>query len=132
MPERIGTALELLLRSPPTTSSRRSPATRSTASVSWPPAWIGSFNFDPRSANINTEAGLFIESPELAAQLAGHMAEGVRLDNAYRVQLDPSGGLFWVTEDAGKEVRYDVDPLSTPQQRLEAGWIRMLPIEDQL
>ena len=61
-----------------------------------------------------------------------HMAEGVRLDNAYRVQLDPSGRLYWVTEDAGKEVRYDLHPLSTPQQRLEAGWIRMLPIEDQL
>jgi putative cardiolipin synthase len=94
--------------------------------------FIGSFNFDPRSSNINTEAGLFIESPVLAAQLADHMMEGVRLDNAYRVQLDPSGRLFWVTEDAGKEVRYDVDPLSTPQQRFEAGWIRMLPIEDQL
>jgi putative cardiolipin synthase len=94
--------------------------------------FIGSFNFDPRSSNINTEAGLFIESPELAAQLAAHMDEGVRLDNAYRVQLDPSGRLFWVTEDAGKEVRYDVDPLSTPQQRIEAGWIRTLPIEDQL
>ena len=94
--------------------------------------FIGSFNLDPRSSFINTEAGLFIESPVLAAKLADHMMEGVRLDNAYRVQLDSSGRLFWVTEDAGKEVRYDVDPLSTPQQRLEAGWIRTLPIEDQL
>jgi putative cardiolipin synthase len=94
--------------------------------------FIGSFNMDPRSSSINTEAGLYIESPELAAQLAAHMDEGVRLDNAYRVQLDPSGRLYWITEDAGKEVRYDVDPLSTPLQRLEAGWIRMLPIQDQL
>jgi hypothetical protein len=60
------------------------------------------------------------------------MDEGVRLDNAYRVQMDPSGRLYWVTEDAGKEVRHDLDPLSTPQQRIEARWIRMLPIEDQL
>jgi putative cardiolipin synthase len=94
--------------------------------------FIGSFNLDPRSSFINTEAGLYIESPELAAQVAAYMDEGVRLDNAYRVQLDPSGRLYWVTEDAGREVRYDVDPLSTPLQRLEAGWIRMLPIEDQL
>ena len=63
---------------------------------------------------------------------AAHMDEGVRLDNAYRVQLDPSGRLYWITEDAGKEVRYDVDPLSTPLQRFEAGWIRMLPIQDLL
>ena len=93
---------------------------------------IGSFNLDARSSFINTEAGLFIESPELAAQVAAYMDEGVRLDNAYRVQLDPAGRLYWVTEDAGKEIRYDVDPLSTPLQRLEAGWIRMLPIDDQL
>lgn len=94
--------------------------------------FIGSFNLDARSSFINTEAGLYIESPELAAQLAVHMDEGVRLDNAYRVQLDPSGRLFWVTEDEGKETRYDVDPLSTPLQRFEAGWIRMLPLEGQL
>jgi putative cardiolipin synthase len=94
--------------------------------------FIGSFNLDSRSSSINTEAGLFIESPELAAQLAAHMDEGVRLDNAYRVQLDPSGQLYWMTDIAGKEVRYDVDPLSTPLQRLGAGWIQLLPIEDQL
>lgn len=94
--------------------------------------FIGSFNLDPRSSFINTEAGLYIESPELAAQVAAHMDEGVRLDNAYRVQLDPSGRLYWITNGAGKEIRYDVDPQSTPLQRLEAGWIRMLPFEDRL
>jgi len=94
--------------------------------------FIGSFNLDARSSFINTEAGLYIESPGLAAQVAAYMDEGVRLDNAYRAQLDPSARLYWVTEDAGKEIRYDVDPLSTQLQRLEAGWIRMLPIDDQL
>ncbi|MFO1313054.1 MAG: phospholipase D family protein [Burkholderiales bacterium] len=94
--------------------------------------FIGSFNLDSRSSFINTEAGLYIESPALAAQLAAHMDEGVQPENAYRVRLDTSGQLYWVTEDEGQEVRYDVDPLSTPMQRLEAGWIRMLPILDQL
>ena len=94
--------------------------------------FIGSFNLDPRSSFINTEAGLLIESPALAAQVAAHMDEGVQSDNAYRVQMDSSGQLYWVTEVAGQEIRYDEDPLSTLQQRLKAGWIRMLPIEDQL
>jgi len=94
--------------------------------------FIGSFNLDPRSSFINTEAGLLIESPALAAKVAAHMDEGVQIDNAYRVQMDSSGQLYWVTEVAGKEIRYDEDPLSTLQQRLKAGWIRMLPIEDQL
>jgi putative cardiolipin synthase len=73
-----------------------------------------------------------IESPALAAQVAAHMDEGVQSDNAYRVQMDSSGQLYWVTEVAGEETRYDEDPLSTFQQRLKAGWIRLLPIEDQL
>ena len=36
--------------------------------------FIGSFNLDSRSAVINTEAGLYIESPELTTQLTAYMA----------------------------------------------------------
>jgi putative cardiolipin synthase len=36
-----------------------------------------SFKLDSRSAVINTEAGLYIESPELAKQLTVYMATGV-------------------------------------------------------
>ena len=39
--------------------------------------FIGSFNLNPRSAVINTEAGLYIESPELAERLTVYMATGV-------------------------------------------------------
>jgi putative cardiolipin synthase len=40
--------------------------------------FIGSFNLDPRSGSINTETGIYVESPELA--------EGVQPGNSYRVQ----------------------------------------------
>ena len=39
--------------------------------------FIGSFNLDPRSASINTEAGLDIESAELTKRLTDYMATGV-------------------------------------------------------
>ena len=94
--------------------------------------FIGSYNLDPRSADINTEAGLYVESPELAAQVIAWMDEGVLPENSYRVLLDDDGGLYWVTRDDGEEVRYDKDPLSTFGQRLTAGFIRMLPVEEQL
>ena len=42
--------------------------------------FIGSFNLDPRSAVINTEAGLYIESTELAKRLTDYMATGVAPD----------------------------------------------------
>ena len=51
--------------------------------------FIGSFNLDPRSAVINTEAGLYIESPELAQMLTAHMAAGVAPANSYRVLPRP-------------------------------------------
>ena len=50
--------------------------------------FIGSFNLDPRSAWINTEAGLYIESPELAERLVVYMATGVVPANSYHVLLD--------------------------------------------
>jgi putative cardiolipin synthase len=94
--------------------------------------FIGSLNLDPRSLVINTEAGLYVESPELAAQVIEYMDEGVRPDNSYRVLLDEDGDLYWVTESEGQEQRYDKDPRSTGMQRFVSGLIRILPVDGQL
>ena len=94
--------------------------------------FIGSFNLDPRSAAINTEAGLYVESPELAQQVIEYMEEGVRPENAYRVLLDEDGELYWVTEVDGNEVRYTQEPESTFGQRFMSGFIMILPVEHQL
>jgi putative cardiolipin synthase len=94
--------------------------------------FIGSFNLDPRSANINTEAGLYVESPELTARLLAYMAKGVAPENSYRLMLDENGKLIWLTETDGEEVRYHKDPLSTFGQRFMSGFIGVLPVESQL
>lgn len=94
--------------------------------------FIGSFNLDPRSANINTEAGLYVESRELTTQLLAYMAEGVLPENSYHVVLDEEGNLQWITEIDGVHVRYDKDPLSSFGQRIMSGFIGILPVESQL
>lgn len=94
--------------------------------------FIGSFNLDPRSAKINTEAGLYVKSPELAAKVLAYMDEGVRPENSYQVLLDEDGDLYWVTEDEGVEVRYDKEPETTFWQRFMSGFIEMLPVQSQL
>jgi putative cardiolipin synthase len=94
--------------------------------------FIGSFNLDPRSGSINTEAGLYVESPELAEQVAAYMDEGVRPENSYRVRLDESGDLYWVTEIDGNEVRYYKEPETSFGQRFMSGFIMILPVEHQL
>lgn len=94
--------------------------------------FVGSMNLDARSSMINTEAGLYVESPALAAELAQFMQEGIDPDNAFRVQLDADGRLFWTAQDEGKPMRFDIDPMTTTTQRAQAGFIRMLPIASQL
>jgi putative cardiolipin synthase len=94
--------------------------------------FIGSFNLDPRSGDINTEAGIYVESPKLAAELIAFMDDGVAPKNSYRVLLDEKGELYWETEIDGSTVRFDKDPLSTGWQRFEVGFIRLFPVDDQL
>ena len=47
--------------------------------------FIGSYNLDPRSGDINTEAGLYIESPALAEELAALIIDGMSPENSYQV-----------------------------------------------
>jgi putative cardiolipin synthase len=93
---------------------------------------IGSFNLDPRSANINTEASMYVDSPELAAQVLEYMEEGVQPENSYQVLLDENGDLYWIARVDGKDVRYEHEPETSFGQRFSSGFIQMLPVESQL
>jgi cardiolipin synthase C len=94
--------------------------------------FIGSLNLDARSNAINTEAGLYVQSPALAAQVVEYMNEGADPDVSYRLQLDQDGKLSWIADDEGTPLRYDTDPMATLWQRFLTSLIRMLPIESQL
>ena len=94
--------------------------------------FIGSFNLDPRSAVINTEAGLYIESPELAERLTAYMATGVAPANSYRVFLDPNGGIVWETVRDGETVSYRDEPETGFRRRFVADLVKLLPIDSQV
>jgi putative cardiolipin synthase len=94
--------------------------------------FIGSFNLDPRSASINTEAGLYVESAELAEQVIAYMDEGVLPENSYQVLLDDEGDLVWMTETDGVDVKFHKDPETGFWNRFVSGLIELLPVEHQL
>ena len=99
--------------------------------------FIGSFNLDPRSVNINTEIGLLIDSPELAEQVVAYMDVGTEPSDSYRLDLekddkDDDGRLVWIIEEDGKEVREYSDPKSGFWRPISAWFISLLPIEDQM
>ncbi|OMQ40004.1 hypothetical protein BKP54_30035 [Ensifer sp. 1H6] len=94
--------------------------------------FIGSFNLDPRSAVINTEAGLYIESSELASRLTAYMATGVAPANSYHVFLDPNGAIVWKTVRDGEIVSYGDEPETGFRRRLIADLVKLLPIDSQV
>jgi cardiolipin synthase C len=94
--------------------------------------FVGSFNLDPRSANINTEMGLYVESPKIAAGLADFLDEGVKPGNSYRLELDEKGKIVWVTETDGRIERFTSDPFATSGQNAVTAIIGALPVEGQL
>jgi putative cardiolipin synthase len=93
--------------------------------------FIGSFNFDPRSANINTELGVIIRSPELATQYAV-LIDAALSKQTYEVFLNEKGKLRWRGFEDGKEIIFDKEPKTTWWQRFKAGFMRILPIRGQL
>ena len=95
-------------------------------------AVIGSFNFDPRSAYLNTELGLFIHSPELARELLYMFDESTSQEVSYKLGLAPGDKLIWSTREDGSEIRYVTEPKASPWRMLQAFMISLLPVEDQL
>jgi putative cardiolipin synthase len=61
--------------------------------------FIGSMNFDPRSAVINTEMGVIVDSPALAAELRAVMLRDMDGKNAWRLSLDQHGKVLWTNSE---------------------------------
>ena len=94
-------------------------------------AFIGSFNFDPRSANLNTESGVIIESESMTKLFMSGVEENVD-EKTYELFLDENDKLRWRGYEDGREVIYTSEPKSTWAQRFIAGIVRLLPVKSQL
>jgi putative cardiolipin synthase len=93
--------------------------------------FVGSFNFDPRSAHLNTEMGVIIDSPVLAGELARQFE--TRIPQAsYRVRLTPEGAMEWIETGPQGEIRYTSEPGASALRRLYINFLGILPIEGLL
>lgn len=93
--------------------------------------FVGSFNLDPRSANLNTEMGTFVEHPEPAARLREEYERLVAPARSWKVELR-GGKLAWSDRgEGGGQVVY-VEPDTTLSRRILARVLGWLPIEPQL
>lgn len=109
-------------------SSSASSLHAKTFSVDSSRIFVGSFNFDPRSAHLNTEMGISIDSPLLARRISAIFDSSVRA-NSYQVQLSESGELYWIEQHNGMQIRHDTEPGTGFWQRLGIRFMSLLPIE---
>ncbi|MCZ4353838.1 phospholipase D family protein [Roseovarius aestuarii] len=87
--------------------------------------FVGSFNFDPRSATLNTEMGLLIDSSNMAQAMHDAFDHGLD-DIAWRVERRPLG-LVWIDAAANTQTRHE--PGATLGKRIALGIVARLPIE---
>jgi putative cardiolipin synthase len=95
-------------------------------------AFVGSMNLDPRSANLNTEMGVLVDSEELAEQLREQFERNTSPELSYRVELDPERGLVWHDRVNGRDRAVEDEPDASVGRRLGATLLRALPMESQL
>ena len=95
--------------------------------------FVGSFNWDPRSVWLNNEMGVLIESPALARETLALFKEHLR-KNTYKLQLDGSGGIDWLTyrKEEGVNVLYREEPSSSGWRVFKSRLFGILPFGRQL
>lgn len=93
-------------------------------------AFIGSYNVDPRSANINTELGVVIYDPALAKAMHKMFDDNI-LNISYKLMLSDKNRIVWQTLDEDRPIV--LNKANEPRLSLvNSTWIRIfsvLPIQ---
>jgi putative cardiolipin synthase len=93
--------------------------------------FVGSFNLDQRSALLNTEMGLTVDS----ATITGELAQALERDlpaTAWRVVLGSDGALEWWEQGADGTRTLTGEPGASLARRLGAKVLSWLPLEGLL
>lgn len=90
--------------------------------------FVGSLNIDPRSAVLNTEIGLLVRSPELAAEVTAFIEGGMTPARAWRPVLQ-DGRLAWRDGDGAVSAR---EPGVSRWRLLLVRLLALLPLERQV
>ena len=93
--------------------------------------FVGSFNFDQRSLNINTEIGIVFDDPEIAAASSNNFDK--HIDKvAFKVELIDDSLRWTGTGEGGKQVVFDVEPYTSIWKRISVNLMRVLPVDFML
>lgn len=96
---------------------------------------VGSFNMDPRSANLNTELMLLIDSHEIAQRLKRGFEASTDPTSSYRLALEGNKGdenLVWIYEDKGQMKKDTSEPAAGIGRRIQNFMFSLFPLEENL
>ena len=95
--------------------------------------FVGSFNLDPRSVNLNCEMGFLIDSPELARAVGASIGQDISPGNSWQVMLGENGNVMWVTKKDGQvTVETRAEPMASDKRRAAAKLLLVVPDDSQL
>jgi cardiolipin synthase C len=94
-------------------------------------AIIGSLNFDPRSAYLNTEVAMVIYNEQIAKELLKVYRDISAPEFSYKVGLD-EGDIVWTAKNKDHDLLFRHEPQASIWRRMQASLISLLPVEDQL
>jgi putative cardiolipin synthase len=89
--------------------------------------FVGSYNLDPRSTSLNSEQGVMVTDPTLAAELTQLFVKETEGNESWRVS-ETSKGLEWT--DGTRT--WDRDPDVPTSKRFMVWLMGLLPVEAQL
>ncbi len=93
--------------------------------------FIGSFNLDPRSAKLNTEIGVLLNSTSLATAI--HTTMNHDIDKySYQLQLTPEQKIQWIRETPQFQKIYQQEPKMKWWQKAGLQFVSWLPIEGMM
>jgi putative cardiolipin synthase len=95
--------------------------------------FVGSFNVDPRSANLNTEMGFLVESEALSNAVADSIENDIAAGNSWQVVLKDDGEIEWITVENGViTAEKDKEPMTSAVRRAEAEALAIVPDDAEL
>ena len=95
--------------------------------------FIGSYNLDPRSQNLNTEIGFLVTSDALGQAVANSILGDMSPGNSWQVRQNDKGQIEWVTIVNGIEtIEADNEPLSSNARKMEADLVEPFTPESEM
>lgn len=93
--------------------------------------FIGSFNLDPRSAKLNSEIGVLLNSPTLANEIHETLSQNIDA-YSYQLKLTPDNKITWTKQIPTGSIIFTKEPKMSWWQHDGLQMISWLPIEGMM